>query len=347
MSSKIEISVVIPIYRVEKYIGKLMESLCDQTVNNFRVIIVDDSTDDESMNIILNYFDNFDGRIVVLKNDKNEGLSKARNKGIDYVLKNPTKYLAFLDSDDWIEPDYFEKLYVCAESNNLDLCIGGVVRIDEKTGKTICTEMTKLRKEVFSDFGKCYELAIINPCAYSKLFRFEPISQVRFRDIKRSEDTCYLFECLRNYKSVQFTGDAGYHYLVRNDSLTGKIDCEKYYSMHETFSELLPKFSDKKDLLDLFMAQIFIRSSIGGVCRVCFNDMRKCKELEKAEYLFLENNIVGWKKNKFLSFNCGIIKNKKIIAIKTCAAMYKIHIFFIFIWAYYIYRNVLKKEIRA
>ena len=342
----IEISVIVPVYGVEKYMDRFMKSVCNQTMSNFRVIIVNDRTNDNSVEIIYTYAEKLGNRLVVIENEQNLGLSMSRNRGLDYVSDNPTKYVTFLDPDDWIDEDYFEDLYVTSENYDLDLCISGLVRILEEDQKVICCELTTMPSKVFESAEACKQLAFINPCAYSKLYRFEPIKELRFRTIKRSEDTCYLFEALRVLNRVKFTNNARYHYCLRSTSLTGNLDEEKYESMHRGFAEVLSCY-DNNDLKEQFIAQIYIRSSLGGVCRLCFNDLKRARSMEKRELRYLDTYISGWRQNRFLKIGKNGIGGKKELALKLTALMYKAHIFFVFIWIYYFVVKVLKIDVRA
>ena len=344
--SQIDISIIIPVYGVEKYINRFMGSIVSQTIQNFRVIFIDDKTKDNSIEIISNYNTFFGDRIVVIRNEKNMGLSAARNVGIEYVYQNPTQYITFLDPDDWIEPEYLEDLFEKAQKYDLDLCISGISRDDEDNGAIICKELISMPEAVYEPIN-CDELAYINPCSYAKLFRFEPIKELRYKAIKRSEDTCYLFEALKKYKKIKFTNNAYYHYCVRQSSLTGGIDREKYDSMHEEFAKLLPEFRNIGSLEEKFVTQIYIRSSLGGVCRICFKNMRNAKSMEKIEYGFLNEFILSWRTNRYLCFFKKGIGGKKEFALRLSVLLYKMHLFIVFIWVYYFFVNILKKDVRA
>ena len=102
------ISIIVPVYNVEKYLKKCLDSILSQTYKNFEVIIVNDGSPDNSQKIIDEYKKK-DKRIIVLEKE-NGGLSSARNYGIEHANG---KYISFVDADDYIEKDYVEKLYDC------------------------------------------------------------------------------------------------------------------------------------------------------------------------------------------------------------------------------------------
>ena len=123
-----KISVIIPVYGVEKYIRKCLESVINQTYKNLEIIIVNDETKDNSIKIVEEYIK--DPRIRII-NKKNEGVAQARNCG----LKQATgEYISFIDSDDWLELDLYEKLISNLE--NEDILVFNYNMYNEKTKKT-------------------------------------------------------------------------------------------------------------------------------------------------------------------------------------------------------------------
>ena len=114
MNNEGKISVVVPIYKVEKYLRECVDTITGQTYSNLEIILVDDGSPDNCPAICDEYAKN-DGRIRVI-HQKNGGLSAARNTGIDWVFKNSdSMWFSFIDSDDWVHPQYLELLL---EANN-------------------------------------------------------------------------------------------------------------------------------------------------------------------------------------------------------------------------------------
>lgn len=344
-----KIDVIVPVYNIKKYLDDFFSSLQKQSFNDFSIVIIDDMSIDESLQIIMKYKEYFNDRMIVLKNDRNMGLSATRNVGLDAICKEPAKYVTFLDPDDWIDDDYFEVLYNTAEKFQADLVIGGLQRFEDETGKIICTEMIHYSDELIDKPWEYDEFAYINPCVCAKLFLFQNIGKIRFRDIKRSEDTCFFFETLTAVKKVKFTNQAKYHYRIRNSSLSGALGKDKCDSMHKEFGKLLGEFKKEnyRPFKEQFEAQVFIRSSCGGVCRLSFNDMKKAKTNEREEFEFLETVMPTWRKNKYLCIGMRRSSTFKQFMLKGCALLYKMHVFVIFIWIYFFSLQILKKDVRA
>lgn len=342
-----DISIIIPVYNVEKYIDKFMVSLSKQTIQNFIAIFIDDNSSDDSIRIVNQYLPFFNDRIVIIMNNSNLGPGVSRNVGLDYLETHRTKYVTFLDPDDWMDDEYLEDLYSNAENDNLDICISGLVRYNEELSKDVCTEMVKMKSDKVTNVEDCDELAYINTCLYSKLFRYEPISTVRFKKMRRSEDTCYLFEALNRYNTLKFTNHAYYHYCVRKDSLTGNMNYEKYHTMHKEFALLLSEFAEcHSKILEQFVSQIFIRSSIGGVYRLSLDDIKSAIRLEKKEYDYLEKKVNNWRRCKYLTLRGVIIGGLKGTALVSCAYLYKLHVFSLFVMFYSFVSKKLGIEVR-
>ena len=343
------IQIIVPVYNVEKYLDEFFQCVFNQTIQNFRLIIVDDASTDNSFGILQKYKEILQDRMILIHNDKNLGLSGTRNVGLDEAEKHPVKYISFLDPDDIFEEDYLKDLFENAEKYQAGLTISGVQRFEDETNNIICTEMVSYPDTVITDLFNCDIFAYINPCAYSKLYLYENIKHIRFRSIKRSEDTCYLFEILPLLKKAKFTNNAYYHYRIRKTSLSGAINEEKYASMHTHFADMMQLFEKEpyNKYRELFETQVFIRSSIGGVCRYAFNDLHKAGDLCKRELIYLDKFIPNWRKNKYLTFNQKMNKGMKPLALRLCAIMYKLHIFPVFVRFYYFMSQVLKKDIRA
>lgn len=126
----IKISVIIPVYGVEKYIRQCLESVIKQTYKNLEIIVVNDGTKDNSMKIVEEYL--VDERIKVI-NKENGGISSARNRGIEEATG---EYVSFVDSDDWLEIDLYERIVQILEGNKVDIIVFNYNRYSENKKNT-------------------------------------------------------------------------------------------------------------------------------------------------------------------------------------------------------------------
>lgn len=220
------VSVVIPVYNVEKFLQKCVASVLNQTYRNLDIILVDDGSTDLSGKIC-DELGNCDKRVTVI-HKKNGGLSDARNAGLN-VAKG--EYYAFIDSDDYISSDMIEIMVNSARKNNCDIAICNMVRFSESRESTlfyhpVAQEKVLLGKERFKTLHQ--------PSVCNKLFASNLFQNIRFPKGKYYEDTFVYHELLYLAKSVVLTGSNSYWYLERADSIVGS---PKYTSRYFDFIE--------------------------------------------------------------------------------------------------------------
>lgn len=222
------ISVVIPVYNVEKFLARCLDSVISQTYKNLEIILIDDGSTDSS-GIICNKYLKIDNRIKVV-HKKNEGLGYARNTGLDIATG---RYVVFIDSDDYIENKMIEILYNDLKRNKADTCIGGFKRIigDETivnqnplAGQLY--ESNRIMKEVLSRmFGPDYLDDIkIEMSVWKVLFSNEIIQKNKIRFLSEreyiSEDIIFDTEYYPLSRRVYMSSNCGYLYCDNENSLT-------------------------------------------------------------------------------------------------------------------------------
>jgi len=338
--------VIVPVYNAEQYLPMLFDSILNQTYKDFLVLVVDDCSTDNSVSIIKEYMKNNNMKIVLVENEENIKQSKSRNKALEIAKDYPSKYTTFLDSDDWIEPDFFEQLVKSAELSDADVTICGIERFDDKTNRQICVEAVDGKTVNVADGENICELAYINPALYNKLFRTEIAQKAIFREMKRSEDTCYFFEILRYVNKLVYTNKVGYHYRVRSDSLTGIMDAGVCDSMMSGFRELISNNPiDGLYYRQELETQIFIRIACGGVFRTSIGNSSGKKELIKKTIRYMDDTIPGWRTNRYLGL-FGKNINLKALALRLCALSYRVGMVGFFIGSYKGLIKIFGREVR-
>lgn len=228
MSTKI--SIIVPVYNVEKYIGQCLESLLNQTYQNIEVICVNDESPDDSISVINDYAKK-DSRIVVV-DQKNGGVSSARNAGLN---KMTGQYYMFVDSDDWLDAICCETMYQTALKYDADVVMCSYVKefgsnavtnhIFEKNFVLHGTDVqNKIRRRLFGPIGK--ELCrpqdcdiLVTPCM--QLFKSEKFASVRFEDIRNTgtfEDGLYQIELYKECNGFAYIDNPFYHYRKTNEA---------------------------------------------------------------------------------------------------------------------------------
>lgn len=209
------VSVILPVYGVEKYLKKCLDSVCSQTYPYLEIIIIDDESPDNSGNIA----DDFaakDNRVKVL-HIKNKGAAGARNVGLDNCNGS---YVFFVDSDDWIENDAIEKMIYAIKKNDADIV--QCQYIDEFTNKSqkhICkTEYKECNDETFiSQMIPYWEYILI----WNKLYKSELFNNVRFKSGHCIDDEFFTYKVIMNSKKIYFLEEYLYHYRLRRSSAMG------------------------------------------------------------------------------------------------------------------------------
>lgn len=159
-----KVSVIVPVYKAEKYLRQCLDSLVGQTMDDYEIILVNDGSPDGSQSIIDEYKANFPDRIVSLVID-NGGQGRARNFGIDIARG---EYIGFVDSDDWVDITMYEKLYHAAKDADADLVLCDCVEVDGRGEKR------------YMDTSVCTDKMLVSGSVCDKLIRRELIGELRF-----------------------------------------------------------------------------------------------------------------------------------------------------------------------
>ena len=160
-----KISIIVPFYNTEKYIERCLTSLVNQTVSDIEIVCINDGSNDNSLEIVKT-FANKDLRIKILEQE-NLKQGAARNNGTKIAVG---EYIGFVDSDDWVDLDYFEKLYNAAKKYNSDIALATNVRIGNgKTKKRLNIKKEEVKTNLQEKFDIC-SLAK-NPCPTNKIYR--------------------------------------------------------------------------------------------------------------------------------------------------------------------------------
>lgn len=214
-----KISVIVPVYKVEKYIHKCIDSILRQSFQDFDLVLVDDGSPDTCPQICDDYTSR-DKRIIVI-HKKNGGLSDARNAGIDWAMENSSsEWLAFVDSDDYLHPDYLQSLYQTAMKEEADLVVCDFIRVNDQ--EEIIEDEHSFVDLVTADKKELFEIMYsewrIVP-AWNKLYHKTIFSQLRFAFGKIHEDNYAIHHVFWNCRKAAFIPAGRYYYRIRNDGI--------------------------------------------------------------------------------------------------------------------------------
>lgn len=212
------ISIIIPVYKVEKYLEKCIQSVINQTYENLQIILVDDGSPDNCGKICDEYAKK-DHRIEVI-HKSNGGLSDARNKGLE-IAKG--EYIGFVDSDDYIEADMYEVLYNLLKQYNADVSICNFYTVSQekiaiKNADNGIKEYTRIEilKEILLDNN-------IQSYAWNKLYKKDLFDEIKYPVGKKYEDIGTTFYLLEKCNKVVVTGKPEYYYINRQGSIVNNV----------------------------------------------------------------------------------------------------------------------------
>ena len=230
------ITVIVPCYNVESYLQKSLNSLLNQTIKNFKVIMVEDKSTDNTKSILEKYsrkYDNF----TAIYNEENVGLGQARNKGLEHCN---TKYVSFLDSDDWYPRNFLESMIECLEENNADIAICDIyLKYDDISKNSRIIAYNNHEDMSFIDTGMA-----ASSC--NKIFKTELFDTIKFPNRIVNEDIAVIIPILLANKTV-YTDKTYFNYYQRNGSIqNGKIT-ERRFEVFEALNLLKQNYGKSID----------------------------------------------------------------------------------------------------
>lgn len=284
------VSVIIPVYNSEKYIKKCLDSVLNQTYKNIDIIVINDGSKDDSQKIINEYKNKYSNIISI--EQENIGVSKTRNKAIKIAK---TKYVMFIDNDDFIDEDYIEKHLKIAEENDCDVVLSGYRRPTE-TGKIIKT--LKLKDVEWSKF------MIFAP--WAKIYRREYLinNNIEFLNNNIGEDVYFNLQAMLLTKKIKIINYIGYNWFYNTKSVSNTIqkDIRKiqiYKLLNESYNVLKEKniLESNYNLVETY----FIRYIVWFLT---FSTKRLPNKIINEEYdkifKWLEEKFPNYKKNKII-----------------------------------------------
>lgn len=307
------ITVIVPVYNVEKYLERCIESIINQTYKNLEIILVDDGSTDNSGNICDEYAKK-DERIKVIHKE-NGGQATARNMALDIAKGN---YIAFADSDDWVDTSIYEKLYNALISNEANICVCArynVYNDGKKETVFVGSESKVLSSEEAIKKILTYDNMDVASC--DKLYDASVLKDNQFPVGYICEDIPFVFNAVINAKKVIYINEPLYFYLQRSGS-TSKSD-----------------FSEKSKGLEIYHTQVaeFVKNTYPTLKKEADFYEYQGKStlllmLEKEEniidikyYKYLKNNI----RKNILKIICSkyFTYKKKVLVFLSCFGVYK------------------------
>lgn len=296
-----KVSVIVPIYNVEKYLEKCINSLLSQTLEDIQIILVNDGSKDNSGNIAKEYEKNNKDRVIYVEKE-NGGLSDARNYGLKYATGD---FIAFLDSDDYIEKNAYEEMYNKAIEENADYVecdfiweFPNKIRVDKQYPY-------KNKKEM---------LSFVRVVAWNKLIKRQLITDnnLEFPKGLRYEDIEFTYKLIPFVNKFAYVDKPFIHYVQREGSIANVQNerTAEIFTVLDNVIEFYKKnniYEEYRDELEYNYARYLLCSSLKRMCKIKDKTIRK--RLLTESWKRLNSNFPNWKENAILK-TVNIGKNK-------------------------------------
>lgn len=301
-----KISIIVPVYKVEKYLNKCIDSILNQSYKNIEVILVDDGSPDNCGKICDEYLLK-DNRIRVIHKE-NGGLSSARNAGLDIATGD---YIGFVDSDDWIEPKMYETLIENVIKYNAQISVGGVVDLLEEGNKYTSIKSTfdgNIKIQCLNKEDAMKKFFLGSWSAWDKIYKREVHEKIRFPEGEINEDEAIAMQILDNCEKIVYTNEVFYNYIKRSDSITTSEFSEKKLDWYKNCKRNLEFIKENYSSLNEYAEVRFCNSIMWSL---------RCIAIENKDFKDSINMLLSnLRDNKKELLNNNLISKKEKMWIK-------------------------------
>lgn len=343
--NKIKLSIVAAVYNLEDYLPRCLDSLVNQTLEEIEIICVDDGSTDSAPQIIDDYAKKYPDKVKAF-HKPNGGEFTTRNYGLERATG---EYVTFVDTDDYVESNWAEKLYKAAKENNADMAVCGFERIDLDTGKVVSKNMTNFGYTVKEINNKDDFMVFINPAPWNKIYRLEMVKEQRFLNFRGFNDMIFLASSYTKVKKIAFVPDVLYHYFLRYDSQIHNVNNQDVENFKKYLLELKElyikenKYDEMKYILDL-MAFIHLGTSV--MYRASYDKTINIREMLKETIRYLDDNFSTWRKSPYLRFSYSIKRGVTHVGLWGISKLYKYNMPMLYIKVYRFMIDKLKIDIK-
>lgn len=336
---KIKLSIIVPCYKVEKYLPRCLDSLVNQTLKDIEIICINDGSPDNCINILKNYKEKYGNKIVIIDKE-NEGVWRGRKDG---VKKAKGEFIGFVDSDDYVALDYAEKLYNAAISKNADILVCGFDRIDLDTGKLYSREMCKPESKEIIVSKNPGDMLELNGAPWNKIYRAELLKKMHdMVNVPRVlDDMMFLQLIYINADKIVFIPDSLVFYMVRKDSIINTVKKDAIKPTYESMKEVRDLYyNERPELIDYIDSCAFLHLGVSLMYRMSEDKTLDFKRALKENKMFLNTNFPRWKKSKYIKLSYVITHKGANFKLWIVKIFYNLGLFRLFIS---VYKFMIKK----
>lgn len=345
-SKSVLVSIIVPCYKVEEYLPRCIDSLLAQTLQDIEIICINDGSPDRCIDILREYERLEPNKIVVIDKE-NEGVWRGRQDAIKIARG---KYIGFVDSDDYVAPDFCEQLYSCAQKHNADIAVCGFYRVDFDSGDIIDEEMSEPRSS-FSAVRNPELLLQLNGAPWNKLFRANLLKGMHDFDCppRIFDDIAMHLLVYPDVDKVAFVDKALVYYLIRPDSIMTTIDRSKIGSAYEAFVEVRDYYLQRnvpKALLYFLDAAAFLHLGISLMFRISYDRDADLREAISENRKYLNREFPSWATSRCISFGLAIREKGPYLKLYFARLLYKANLMPMALAAYRMLINRVGIEVK-
>lgn len=306
-----KVSIIVPVYNVEKYIKKCLDSLVNQTLKDIEIIVVNDGSPDNSQKIVDKYIKKYPKKVKAYIKE-NGGLGSARNYGIE---KSTSDYLMFVDSDDYIELNMVELLYKKVNNTNADMAICRLFSVNEDY-KIIDTSSFINNKTCKNNLKY---ILFNNVSVWNRIYKKDIIinNNLEFRSGIWYEDIDFVLKYLTLTQNVEIVDVPLYNYLIRSGSIMNNKNVLKNLDILLSFDEIIKFLNEHNKFKKYYKEVEFLAIYHIYICGLTRVINIKCNRKSKNKVIkefnnYINQNFPKWKKNIYLN---ELDKRKKMVYI--------------------------------
>ncbi len=299
-----KVSIIVPVYNVEAYLRTCLDSLVNQTLTDIEVIVVNDGSPDNSDKIVSEYAQKYPDIVKSYKKE-NGGQGSARNLGL---LKAHGEYIAYVDSDDYVKLDMFEKMYHEAKKNKADIVMCTHTIVNEKSRSEVEEKMflkadTALANAMFNNAGVC-----------NKIYKRELLEGFTFRTKVWYEDIDFVTKVLMKAKKISFIDEGLYYYLYRSGSTMNNNNINKNLDILASFDSILSYLEEHQEYRKYYPEIEYL--AINHIYIAAMVRVINAKHVNNKKFVlnklvtYMNSHFESFRQNKYLHL---LDRNRKII----------------------------------
>ncbi len=348
MNKEIKVSIIVPVYKVEKYLKTCIDSLLNQTLEDIEIICINDGSPDNCLQILKDYKEKYKEKNIVIIDKKNEGVWKGRIDGIKLARG---EYIAFVDSDDYVDVKFVEKLYNNIKKNDADISVCGFKRIDSITGKILSCEMGLDSNYTITMDKNPEDVISINTALWNKIYKASILKNMKeLQNPPRIlEDMMFLTIAYLNAERISFVNDYLYNYMVIPGSAMQTLkndDIERTKISMLQVKNIYAEEKVSKEKLEILSCIAFLHFAVSLMLSVFKNDKKNFNKHYNEILNYLNKNFHEWKKSEYLNV-FYTLKHKRVnLKVAILKKIYKLHMFRLFLQFYNFITRILKIDIK-